>query len=65
MFNFLFNKTIKKGKTTPIITIIAPADLVKVILSPRRIAAKKKPKGIINTKSKLAIPTVMCLKALL
>ena len=65
MLNFLFHKTIKWGITTPIITMIAPADLVKVMLSPRKISAKIKPKGIINTRSKLAIPTVMFLKALL
>ena len=31
MLNFLFHKTIKWGNTTPIITMIAPADLVKVM----------------------------------
>ena len=65
MLNFPFQKTIKWGIVTPIMTMIAPAAFVKVILSPRKIAAKIKPKGIINTKSKLAIPTVMFFKALL
>ena len=65
MLNFLFQKTIKWGIITPIMPMIAPVAFVKVMLSPRKIAAKIKPKGIINTKSKLAIPTVMCLKALL
>ena len=65
MFNFLLNKTIKWGIVTPIMTMIAPVAFVKVMLSPRKISAKIKPKGLINTRSKLAIPTVMCLKALL
>ena len=65
MLNILLHITIKWGITTPIMTKIAPAALVKVMLSPRKIAAKIKPKGIINTRSKLAIPTVMSLKALL
>ena len=65
MLNFLLHKTIKWGITTPIMTKIAPAAFIKVMLSPRKIVAKIKPKGIINTRSKLAIPTVMCLKALL
>ena len=65
MLNFILHKTIKWGIVTPIMTMIAPDAFVKVILSPRKIAAKIKPKGIINTKSKLAIPTVMCLNALL
>ena len=65
MLNFLFHKTIKWGIVTPIMTMIAPVAFVKVMLSPRKIAAKIKPKGIINTISKLAIPNVMFLKALL
>ena len=65
MLNFLFHKTIKWGIVTPIMTMIAPVAFVKVMLSPRKIAAKIKPKGIINTRNKLAIPTDMYLKALL
>ena len=65
MLNFLLHKTTKCGITTPIMTKIAPAAFVNVMLSPRKIAAKIKPKGIINTKNKLAIPTVMFFKALL
>ena len=65
MFNFLFQKTIKWGTITPIITRIAPEIFVQVIFSSRKITAKIKPKGIINTRSKLAIPTGMFLKALL
>ena len=65
MLNLLFHKTIKWGSPTPIMTMIAPAALVKVMLSPRKIVAKIKPKGIINTRNKLAIPTDMYLKALL
>ena len=65
MLNFLLHKTIKWGIVTPIMTMIAPVAFVKVMLSPRKIAAKIKPKGIINTRSKLAIPTVMFFKALL
>ena len=64
MFNLLFQKTIKWGIITPIITSIAPEVFVQVIFSSRKIAAKTKPKGIINTRSKLAIPTVMSIKAL-
>ena len=65
MLNFPFHKTIKWGIVTPIMTMIAPVAFVKVMLSPRKIAAKIKPKGIINTRNKLAIPTDMYLKALL
>ena len=65
MLNFLLHKTTKCGITTPIMTKIAPVAFVKVMLSPSKISAKIKPKGIINTRSKLAIPTVMFLKALL
>ena len=65
MFNFLFNIITNWGVITPIITRTAPKVFVEEIFSPRKIAAKKKPKGIINTKNKLAIPTVMFFKALL
>ena len=65
MFNFLFNIITNWGVITPIITRTAPKDFVEEMFSPRKIAAKIKPKGIINTISKLAIPTVMFLKALL
>ena len=65
MFNLLFQKTIKWGIITPIITSIAPEVFVQVIFSSRKIVAKKKPKGIINVRRRLAIPTGMCIKALL
>ena len=65
MFNFFFNIFINWGVITPIITRTAPKDFVGEMFSPRKIVAKIKPKGIINTKNKLAIPNVMCLKALL
>ena len=65
MLNLPFHKTVNWGIVTPIMTMIAPVAFVKVMLSPRKIAAKIKPKGIINTRSKLAIPRVIFLKALL
>ena len=65
MLNFPFQKTIKWGIVTPIMTMIAPVAFVKVMFSPSKISAKIKPKGIINTRSKLAIPRVIFLKALL
>ena len=45
------------GNTTPIITKTAPVVLSNVISSPMKIAANKNPKGITNTRNKLAIPT--------
>ena len=65
MLNLPFHKTVKWGIVTPIMTMIAPVAFVKVMLSPSKIAAKIKAKGIINTRSKLAIPTVIFLKAML
>ena len=65
MLNLPFHKTVKWGIVTPIMTMIAPVAFVKDMLSRRKIAAKINPKGIINTRSKLAIPRVIFLKALL
>jgi hypothetical protein len=55
----------KCGNATPIITSIAPFALIHVISSPTNTAAKINPKGIIETRNKLAIPTGMWRIALL